>query len=254
MSATIVWDDSPQGSEPWLALRARGFITGSKAKDTRAKTAKGEPKAEYWTYAYDTARQREGGTPLAPVQNGAMRTGTEQEPIARMKYEAKTGELVEEVGFAYTTDGRFGCSVDGLVGTDGAVEIKTMVSSNTLFKNLVAGDVTDYRDQCLMAMWLLRLKWVDGVMWCPDLSILRIVRVNRDEAEIEAFTADLLAFDKTVEGLREKLRAIRAEWGTEEAADLFTPPAAEPAAATPAPATPAPVKQAVAPDALPELF
>ena len=81
-------------------------------------------------------------------------------------------------------------------------------------------------------------------MWCPDLSILRIVRVNRDEAEIEAFTADLLAFDKTVEGLREKLRAIRAEWGTDD----------EPAAPTPAPSPPAPVQQAVAPDALPELF
>lgn len=259
-AATIVWDDSPQGSEAWLALRARGFITGSRAKDARDRLKNGSPSGKCWGYAYDTARQREGGTVIMQGSNLAMRTGTEQEPIARMKYEAKTGELVEEVGFAYTTDGKFGCSVDGLVGTEGAIEVKTTVGSTTLFENLVAGDITDYRDQCLMAMWLLRLKWVDVVMWCPDLSILRIVRVNRDEAEIEAFTADLLAFDKTVEVLREKLRAVRAEWGTEEAADLFTPPAEPPAsvhvdtAPTPAPATPAPVKQAVAPDALPELF
>jgi len=245
MSATIVWDNSPQGSEEWLALRARGFITGSRASAARSKTAKGEPKADYWTYAYDTARQREGGAPLAQGQNTAMRMGAEQEPVARMKYEAKTGELVEEVGFAYTVDGKFGCSVDGLVGTEGAVEIKTMVGSTTLFKALVEGDIAEYRDQCLMAMWLLHLKWVDVVLWCPDLAVLRIIRVNRDEAELDAFVADMLAFDRVVEGLRLKLRAVRAEWGTEEAADIA--PAAPPPA-------PAPVQQAIAPESLPELF
>lgn len=253
MSDTITWDDAPQGSEPWLALRARGFITGSKAKDARAKKASGEPKSEFWTYAYDTARQREGGVPLAPGQNTAMRMGQEQEPIARMKYEARTGEMVEEVGFAYTTDGKFGCSVDGLVGSDGAVEIKTMVGSTTLFDALIGGDISDYRDQCLFAMWLLRLQWVDVVLWAPDLDILRVIRVNRDEAEIEKFEADMLAFDRMVESLRGKLRSIRAEWGTDPA----DPP--EPAASvhvdtsTPE-STPAPAVQAVAPDALPELF
>lgn len=225
--STILWDDSPQGSEAWLALRARGFITGSRAKDARDRLKNGTPSGKCWSYAYDTARQREGGTVLANYQNGAMKIGTEQEPVARMKYEAMTGEMVEEVGFAYTHDGKFGCSLDGMVGTDGAVEIKTQVGSTTLFENLVSGDISDYRDQCLMAMWLLRLKWVDVVMWCPDLAILRIVRIERDEAEIEAFEADMLAFDKTVEELRAKLQAVREQFGVNEpSGELF--PAAEP--------------------------
>lgn len=252
--STILWDDAEQGSEAWLALRARGFITGSKAKDARDKTAKGVPTAKFWTYAYDTARQREGGMVLQPGSNLAMRTGQEQEPIARMKYEARTGELVEEVGFAYTHDGKFGCSLDGKVGDDGAIEVKTMVGSNTLFDALVSGDISEYRDQCLMAMWLLRLKWVDVVLWCPDLDMLRIIRVDRDEAEIEQFEADMMAFDRMVESLREKVRNARALYGTD----------AEPLAAAPEVVSvhedrrdtpPAPAVQAVAPDALPaELF
>lgn len=254
---SIVWSTEPQGSEAWLALRARGFITGSKAKDARDKTAKGAPTAKAWTYAYDTARQREGGTPLAQGQNTAMRMGQEQEPIARMKYEARTGELVEEVGFAYTTDGKFGCSVDGLVGTDGAIEVKTMVGSTTLFDALVGGDISEYRDQCLMAMWLLRLKWVDVVLWCPDLDILRIIRVNRDEAEIDAFASDMLAFDRTVENLRDKLRHARAEFGGEPVDTPAETPEPTPASVhvdTSKPEPARPVQQAVAPDALPELF
>ncbi|MDP3139839.1 MAG: YqaJ viral recombinase family protein [Burkholderiaceae bacterium] len=255
MNETIVWDTAPQGSEAWLALRARGFITGSKAKDARDKLKNGAPSGKCWTYAYDTARQREGGTPLAPGQNTAMRMGQEQEPIARMKYEARTGELVEEVGFAYTMDGKFGCSLDGLVGADGAIEVKTMVGSTTLFEALVGGDISEYRDQCLFAMWLLRLQWVDVVLWAPDLDILRIIRVTRDEAEIEQFEADMLAFDEVVENLRKRLRAARAEWGpvAEDAASVHvdtSAPAQPPAAAL----TPPAVQQAVAPDAMPELF
>lgn len=249
---TIIWSTEPQGSEAWLALRARGFITGSKAKDARDKLKNGAPSGKCWTYAYDTARQREGGTPLTQGQNTAMRMGQEQEPIARMKYEARTGELVEEVGFAYTDDGKFGCSLDGLVGTDGAVEIKTMVGSTTLFDALVGGDISEYLDQCLMAMWLLHLKWVDVVLWAPDLDILRVIRVDRNEDEIEAFANDMVTFDRTVENLRKKLRAVRAEWGSDvDLASVHVDTSVEPAAPS---APTAQTVQAVAPDALPELF
>lgn len=250
----IQWGTSAQGSEAWLALRARGFVTGSRAKDARAKTVKGLPTATYWTYAYDTARQREGGSVLAPGQNTAMRMGTEQEPVARMLYEARTGALVEEVGFAYTPDGKFGCSADGLVGEDGAIEIKTLVGSTSLFSAMVEGDISEYRDQCLMLMWLLNRRWVDLVLWAPDLQMLRVTRIERDEAEIEAFVADMLAFDQTVEALRVKLRAVREQWSVAGVAMPIEAEVAPAVAPEPAPKTETPAAQAVAPDALPELF
>lgn len=204
---TIIFDAAPQGSDEWLAVR-RGAITGSMCKSARAKLAKGGPAKECLSYARDLAREREGGTPPPVYVNAAMRTGTEQEPIARMRYEALTGGLVEEVGFAHTVDGKFGASVDGLIGSDGIIEIKTMVASDTLFTALVDGDISAYRDQCLMAMWLLSRKWVDVCLWCPDMDLLRIIRVERDEAEIEAFERDMVAFDRMVEEYRVSLRKI----------------------------------------------
>lgn len=247
---TIVFNSAPQGTPEWKAVR-RGAITGSRAKDARARTdgmtdqqrtnAKlicsgvdaetarvragyvKAPRAEKidqyiagtleleWTdtalsYAYDLAREREGGTVPETFQNAAMRTGQVEEPIARLTYEAETGQFVDEVGFAHTPDGKFGCSVDGRVGVAGLVEIKTMVSSATLFKAMVDEDISEYRDQCLFALWLLGLQWVDLCLWAPDLKALHVIRIERDDNEIDALEQDLLAFDRLVEQLRAKLR------------------------------------------------
>ena len=90
-----------QGSEAWLAAR-KGCITGSRFKDCRDKLKSGGPSKACIAYAQDTARERMGGSAPAKFQNAAMRTGTEQEPLARLAYERRTGNLVEEVGF-FTT-------------------------------------------------------------------------------------------------------------------------------------------------------
>ena len=202
---TIVFNTEPQGTDGWKAAR-RGAITGSRAKDARDRKKNGELTEKCLGYAYDLAREREGGTAPETYVNAAMRTGTAEEPVARLTYEAETGEFVEEVGFAHTTDGKYGCSVDGLVQPKGMVEIKTMVSSATLFKAMVDEDISDYRDQCVFAMWLLRLEWCDLCLWAPDLKVLHVIRIERDDNEIDALEADLLAFDRLVEQLRAKLR------------------------------------------------
>lgn len=202
---TIIFNTAPQGSDEWLAIR-RGAITGSRFKDARDRKKNGDLTEKCMGYAYDLAREREGGTAPETYVNAAMRLGTQEEPIARLTYEAETGQFVEEVGFAHTADGKFGLSVDGRVLPNGAVEIKTMVSSATLFKALVDEDISEYRDQCVGAMWLLGLEWVDLCLWAPDLKILHVIRIERDDNEIDALEQDLLAFDRLVEQLRAKLR------------------------------------------------
>jgi len=209
----------PQGSPEWLASR-RGVITASRFRDCRdykAPTAaqkkegatRGEPSAKLMGYAYDVARESLGGTAPANYQNSAMRFGQEQEPQARAAYEARTGAWVDEAGFITDDEGVFGVSVDGLVGADGVIEIKTMVSSETLFTAVADGDISAYRDQCLGAMWLLGRKWVDLILWAPDLAALgrdmTVIRIERNEQEIEALEADLIAFWRIVEGLKAKL-------------------------------------------------
>lgn len=226
---TIIFDTSPQGSEDWLEVR-RGCITGSRFKDAREKTAKGAMSAKAMLYAQDVARERCGGRAAPTYVNAAMRTGTEQEPIARAEYEAETGLVVLEAGFAYTHDGKFGCSVDGLVGDDGVIEIKTMVGSDTLFRAVVEGENDAYIDQINGALWLLGRKWCDLILWVPDLPAGRLTvrRITRDENAIEALEEDLLAFDRVVTDLAEKLqRRISG--------DPFVQPAAPSAPAAPTP-------------------
>lgn len=161
-------------------------------------------------YARDLARERLGGESPGVFQNNAMRTGTEQEPHARAKYEAKTGAMVEEVGFYVAEDGRCGLSPDGLIDGDGVLEIKTMVSSDTLFSALVEGDISEYRDQCLGYLWLLGRQYVDLVLWVHDLQHMAIHRITRNEEDIEALEADLVDFLRLVDEQETKLRAALA--------------------------------------------
>jgi len=193
----LIIHTAPQGTPEWLAAR-RGVITGSRFKDCRDRLTNGNPSKKCIDYAMDVARERQGGEPMATYVNGAMRLGTEQEPYARAAYERKTGFIVDEAGFITTADRFFGVSVDGLVGDDGIVEIKTMVSSDTLFTAVVDGDISAYIDQCNGAMWLLGRKWVDLVLWVPDLQFMKVIRIDRDDNAIEALEADLMEFERTV--------------------------------------------------------
>lgn len=202
----ITFDTAPQGSEAWLAVR-RGRITGSRFRDALDRTAKGALTAKATLYAMDTARERFGGSAAPVFVNAAMRTGTEQEPFARAEYEAETGNVVLEAGFAFTDDGRFGCSVDGLVGSDGMVEIKTLVSSDSLFTAVVERDYSQYIDQINGSLWLLDRQWCDLCLWAPDLPMgaLNIVRITRSEPLIKEMAAKLLEFDALVETYFRKL-------------------------------------------------
>lgn len=204
----ILWSMAPQGTDEWLDAR-RGVITASRFRDARDRLKSGALSEKAMLYAQDVARERCGGRAEQPYQNAAMRFGQEQEPKARMAYEDATGQLVETAGFAYTYDRKFGVSVDGLIDGDGVWECKTMVSSKTLFKAVVDGDISEYRDQCLGAMWLLHRKWVDLTLWSPDIQSrpMTVIRIERDEDAIEGLKSDLLAFEAVVAGYEKKLRA-----------------------------------------------
>lgn len=216
---------APQGTPEWLAAR-RGVITGSRAKDARDFLKNGAPGAKRLGYAMDTARERCGGTPESVYVNAAMRTGTEQEPFAAIAYMAQTGRVVEEVGFCTTDDRKFGMSLDRrVVGENGALEIKTMVSSATLFKAMVDGDISEYRDQCDFGLWLFTLDWIDLCLWAPDLEHLHVIRILRDENRIQALEDELLAFDKLVGEYEAKLRRTLGAKGVEPPAPKPTPTA-----------------------------
>lgn len=201
---TIIWNYEPQGSDGWVEAR-RAVITGSRAKDARSKLKSGEPSAKALLYAMDVARERVGGIAQGVYATAAMRLGTDQEAPARLAYEDRSGCMVEQAGFACTEDGKFGCSVDGLIlGAQSAMrpkvwECKTMVSSDTLFKAVVEGDISEYADQCMFNTWLLGADGCVLTLHVWDLpSLTRDIWIPRDEAAIERLEADMLAFEALV--------------------------------------------------------
>lgn len=207
----ILYEDA-QGSPGWLAARA-GVITGSCFCKARAFTKAGKSSAERTTYARDVARSRCTGLPIpSPFQTAAMLFGIEQEPAAKREFEVRTGEIVSPAGFITTDDRRFGVSVDGLIGDDGGIEVKTIVGTDQMFKVLVERDLSDYADQCLGAMWLLGRRWWKLVLWAPDLAPigrdLTVVHIARDETAIEALEADLVAFLRLVDENEAALRRL----------------------------------------------
>jgi exodeoxyribonuclease (lambda-induced) len=127
------------------------------------------------------------------------------------------------VGFAFTEDRRFGCSVDGLIhrpahpptGGRRIWECKTIVSSDLLFTAVIDGDISEWRDQCLFNMCLLEAEAVELYLHARDLPELsRVIVIERDAvaSELEALEADMLAFEQMVASNEALLR--RAISGT----------------------------------------
>lgn len=196
--------DVPQGSDEWLQARV-GKITASCFKDARdrLKPAKGEaigkPSAKCCAYAARVAVERIAGRPVERVfENWQMREGSEQEPHARNAYDIETGHVVQEVGAIATDDDLFLYSPDGLIGSDGLLEIKTILSADRIVKIIGEGDISDFMDQCLGGLWLTGRQWIDLVLWAPALEPigrqLTIHRITRDEEAIQALEDDLMAF------------------------------------------------------------
>ncbi len=199
--------------------------------------------------ARDLARERVGGKPLEIYTNAAMRLGTAEEPKAREAYEDRTGFLVEEVGFAYTSDRRFGCSVDGIVHMPDPGprpwlwECKTIVSSDLLFKAVLDGDISEWLGQCTFNTWLLTAAGVRLYLHVWDLPELsREFVLPRDEAAIEALEVDVVAFERLVDANEQMLlKAMNLPWNEPAAPAESTPPwSVEPAQPAPmaAPALP----------------
>jgi predicted phage-related endonuclease len=201
--------DHAQGTPEWKADRA-GKATGSRASCIVAKIKSGEAAARR-DYRVQLVTERLTG---APAEDGfvskEMAWGTEQEPFARMAYEAATGELVREAGFAYLPDMPVGCSVDGFIGEDGILECKCPKSATHVTYLLADRLPPEYEPQVLHNLWVTGAQFADFVSFDPrmpeHLQFFRF-RVKRDEAAVKAYEAELLAFLSDVDALETKLRA-----------------------------------------------
>ncbi|MEF3068006.1 lambda exonuclease family protein [Pandoraea apista] len=202
------------GSSSAEAAKAAGYKAIPRS-DIITRALSGEPVGDFSDvakdYAFRIAVERIGGVPLDDgFENWAMRRGHELEPEARRRHEAKTGVLVEQVGFVTTDDGLFGASADGFIEEDGGAEYKCFVAPDRLRSIILAGDISEVIDQCDGGMWITGRKFWDFCLYCPALEPcgrdLTVIRIERDEGRIEALERDLLAFARMADEFEAALR------------------------------------------------
>ena len=173
--------DIEQNTDEWMALRC-GKATASNFGCFMANEGKpfGEPAKDY---ALQIALEIINGKKAEyGFSNAHTERGHEQEPIARALYSEITFSDVLNGGFfCHTT---YGDSPDGLVGTDGVLEIKSVIAKThnaTLKRNSFD---PSYKWQLIGHLDCTDRDWVDFASYCSDFPVgkqLIIHRLNRPD-------------------------------------------------------------------------
>lgn len=192
-----------QGTQAWRLARA-GLPTASQFH--RIITPKKlTMSSQAWAYLNTLLFEWAEGRPYEDVSGDFMERGKEMEAFAVSAYEWDHDAEVQKVGLCLTDDGKVGCSPDGLVGSDGGLEIKCL-SGPEHVGVLRAPDefVESRRCQVQGCLWVTGRKWWDLLAWHPHLpSVLR--RVEPDPAFQKALTEALGEFVRDLAAERARL-------------------------------------------------
>lgn len=189
-----------QGTEEWFEARL-GRATASRFIDIMSKVKSGE-SAGRKNYRAQLVAERLTGNRDDGFTSSAMLWGTETEPLARLKYELRSGNDVEECGFFAHPTLMAGASPDGLIGDEGTLEIKCP-NSATHIETLRSQKIPyKYYWQVMGQLWVTGRKWCDFVSFdprLPDNASYFSVRVFRDEQKIRELESEISDFLDSVE-------------------------------------------------------
>lgn len=203
-----------QKSADWLQARC-GLVTGSHCADVLWFLKNGKESAA--RYNYRAKLIAEILTHMVDSEgyvSKEMEWGIFNEPFARAAYEVRMGPEyeVDIVGFVlHDTIARMGGSPDGLIGTDGGLEIKCP-NTSTHIKWMFDGVVPEeHEPQMMFYMALTGRKWMDFVSFDPRLPKrhrLFIRRLERDEKRIAEIEAAVIKFLEEVDAAIAKLEEL----------------------------------------------
>jgi hypothetical protein len=192
-----VSDMNEQRSAAWLYERV-GFCTASKFAAVMDITKKGTEGAKRRNYRVQLAVERLTNEPSQNFVSVAMQHGIDTEPFARMAYEARTGAVVEETGFIHHPHIELcGGSPDGLVGTDGGIEIKCPFEAAVHVETMMDRSCDEHLPQIQGLMWITGRKWWDFVSFDPRMPKgfqLYVLRVPRDDGYIAELEKSVTKF------------------------------------------------------------
>ena len=201
-----------QGSAEWLAERA-GKWTGSKFADIMARDKRtGKPLKSRSDAIWQVVVERMTGIPVEGPVGYALQWGSDVEGFAREAYELETGDVVQQVGFIQHPDfPSVGASPDGLIGTDGGLELKCPRSSAIHLERFLSGVPAEYIPQIQGCMWVTGRSWWRFCSYDPRMpeshQLLQIL-VPRDEMIIAQIADAVIGAEQDARELQARLERI----------------------------------------------
>lgn len=198
-----------QRTDAWFTARL-GKVTASRVADVIAKTKTGYG-ASRANYLADLVVERLTGQKASSFSNAAMEWGTQTEPQAKSAYAAKTGILVEDVGFIdHLTVAMSGASPDGFA-EEGLVEVKCPSTATHLEYVLAELPPLKYFTQMQFQMACTGRPWCDFVSFDPRLPErlqLLVVRIPRDDDYIKMLEQEVIVFLQELDDKLNKLQKV----------------------------------------------
>lgn len=191
----------PQGSLEWFKVKLGIVSAGSFSK----VMAKGQGKVRTG-YMLKLAAEILTDEHRDTYQSQDMVRGLEQESQARDEYAFVTGNSVNQIGFCKRA--RIGCSPDGLIGSEGGLEIKSVIPEVQIETVLTNKVPPSHKAQMQGSMFVLDCKWWDFVSYSPlikNKNYIFIKRMYRDQEYIDDLQRGLLKFINELDALVEKL-------------------------------------------------
>lgn len=202
-----------QGTDGWLVDRL-GVITGSQVHDAiKPGRKEGTYAATRETYINQLVAEICTGQAVKAF-GAALDWGTENEDEAREAYELQNFVTVDQRSLLYGDESRrSGASPDGLVGSDGCIEIKNPYNTANHIKTITTG----YIDPKYVAQMQF-LMWITGRDWCHYISYdkrmikgkLHVIRVERDQESMDKFNAEIPLLIAEIDSM---LKTLGVEFG-----------------------------------------
>ncbi len=212
--------DCEQRTPEWHAARL-GRLNSSRAAEMlsqgrlkgRGDDKKAEESSGRRNLRMQLVLERTTGKPQERhfVRTKEMNHGEDTEPEARFAYEQVTGRTLGTVGYLAHNELMIGASLDAYTDDfKGIVEIKCPLPA-THWTYLETGEVPeDYMKQVVHALYVSGAEWCDWMSYdpaFPESIRAQIVRVERDEAVIKAYAAEV---DKFLAEVEERYKALLA--------------------------------------------
>lgn len=195
----------------WIMERV-GYCTASRFKDVMDFTKAGKPGAKRTAYMWELVIERLTGKPVQHFTSTAMEYGIATEPLARMAYEAASGNMVLQTGFRkHSTIAWVGGSPDGIIEPAGGFEAKCPYNPQHHLQCFLTGMPEEHMPQVQGLIWLHEADWWDFASFCPELPPefqLYAQRIERDDDYAVKLEAAITVFLSEVEATLAKLKGL----------------------------------------------